>query len=206
VKQRYRPPQETAGSVYFAGGKLLDSAARDETARDVPNDDSSIEPWSALKRHVDAKSAVRALKKRRWLSGREGIGSNPLSGAKVLPELEWTVAQRREAGLATVGYMTANVIGYPSQRTADQFFNVAAYAAPPIYTFGTAGRSSLRSAGFWNLDTSLFGRFSFSERYQMELRAEAFNIYSMFRSILQKTTFWCRSDRPLRKTAQEVAA
>jgi hypothetical protein len=60
VKQRYRPPQETAGSVYFAGGKLLDSAARDETARDVPNDDFSIERWSALKRRVDvsARNAV----------------------------------------------------------------------------------------------------------------------------------------------------
>jgi hypothetical protein len=83
-------------------------------------------------------------------------------------------------GNGNSGYLTANVIGDPHQgpRTANQFFNTAAYAAPPIYTFGTAGRNSLRSAGFWNLDTSLFRKFPFGERYQLELRAEAFNIFN----------------------------
>jgi hypothetical protein len=83
-------------------------------------------------------------------------------------------------GNANDGYMTANVVGNPNDihRTANQFFNTAAYAAPPLYTFGTAGRNSLRSAGYWNLDTSLFRKFPFGERYLLELRGEAFNIFN----------------------------
>ena len=79
------------------------------------------------------------------------------------------------------GYMTADVIGDPnkiSKRTPAKYFNTAAYAAPLPFTFGSAGRNSLRSAGYWNLDTSLFRKFPFGERYQLEIRGEAFNIFN----------------------------
>ena len=59
-----------------------------------------------------------------------------------------------------------------------QYFNTAAYAAPPIYTFGTAGRNSLRSAGYWNLDSSIFRKFPLGDSYQLELRGEGFNIFN----------------------------
>jgi hypothetical protein len=59
---------------------------------------------------------------------------------------------------------------------AAEYFNTAAYAAPPQYTFGTSGRHSLRTAGYWDLDTSLFRLFPFGERYKLELRGEGFNI------------------------------
>jgi hypothetical protein len=46
-----------------------------------------------------------------------------------------------------------------------------------------------------------------SERYQMELRAEAFNIYSMFRSILRKQFFGagdCRGAETDHEVAEEL--
>ena len=78
-----------------------------------------------------------------------------------------------------LGYETANVIGDPNavaHRSAAEYFNTAAYAAPPQFTFGTSGRNSLRTQGYWDLDTSLFRQFPFGERYKLEFRGEGFNI------------------------------
>ena len=78
-----------------------------------------------------------------------------------------------------LGYETANVIGDPNaiaHRSAAEYFNTAAYAAPPQFTFGTSGRNSLRTAGYWDLDTSLFRQFPFGERYKLEFRGEGFNL------------------------------
>lgn len=77
-------------------------------------------------------------------------------------------------------YETLNVVGDPKKiahRTAAQFFNTSAYVIPPGFTFGNATRDSLRSAGYWNLDTSLFRQFPLGgENRRLEFRAEAFNI------------------------------
>ncbi|MEO6816198.1 MAG: hypothetical protein ABI177_05805 [Edaphobacter sp.] len=83
-------------------------------------------------------------------------------------------------GNGNICYLTANVIGDPnkSHRTAKEFFSTSAYAAPPIYTYGTAVRNSLRSAGYWNLDTSLLHKFPFVEGYQLEVRAEVFKVFN----------------------------
>ena len=75
-------------------------------------------------------------------------------------------------------YEHASLVGDPhlSKRTSAEWFNTAAYAAPARYTFGTAGRNSLRTAPYWNLDTSLFRTFPIGGGRQFEFRAEAFNL------------------------------
>ncbi len=66
----------------------------------------------------------------------------------------------------------------------DQYFNPAAFAAPPkvpdvrgnlLQTFGNAGRSILRGPGSRNLDLSLFKEFRMTEKTMLQFRAEAFN-------------------------------
>ncbi|HEX4022148.1 MAG TPA: TonB-dependent receptor [Acidobacteriaceae bacterium] len=71
-----------------------------------------------------------------------------------------------------------NLVGNPnlSHRTPAEWFNTAAYAVPPGYTYGTAGRNSLRSAGSWDLDSSVFRLFPIGEGRQFEFRMEAFNL------------------------------
>lgn len=73
-----------------------------------------------------------------------------------------------------------NVVGNPvlGNPTINQWFNVNAFAFPSPYTYGNAGRDSLRGPGFWNLDSSIFRNFEILERVQLQLRGEFFNIFN----------------------------
>jgi hypothetical protein len=61
-------------------------------------------------------------------------------------------------------------------RTKAQWFNTAAFAANPIYTFGNAGRNILRADGTANLDLSAHKKIKITEGVNAQLRLEAFNI------------------------------
>jgi hypothetical protein len=80
------------------------------------------------------------------------------------------------------GYMRANLVGNPSiaHQSILEYFNTAAFAAPPQYTFGTAGRNILRGPGMVDFDFSVFRRFPlrFREGMALEFRAEAYNVFN----------------------------
>lgn len=73
----------------------------------------------------------------------------------------------------------ANLTGQPiftsGTRTAAQWFNVAAFAAPPAYTFGNVGRNSVYGPGMQTLDLALVRDFSLTERAKFQFRGEFFN-------------------------------
>ena len=56
-----------------------------------------------------------------------------------------------------------------------QFYDNTAFAAPTGVRFGSSGRNLLRGPGVVNLDLGLFRKFAITERFTMELRAEAAN-------------------------------
>ncbi|MBI1354304.1 MAG: hypothetical protein GC160_08155 [Acidobacteria bacterium] len=62
----------------------------------------------------------------------------------------------------------------------DTSFNTqgAAWGQPTIYTFGNAGRNILRGPGRTNLDFSLFKDFGLTEKFNLQFRAETFNIFN----------------------------
>src|SRR5262249_8742653 len=71
-----------------------------------------------------------------------------------------------------------NVVGDPNaiaQRSPQLWFNTAAFAQPPLYTFGNAGRNILRTDSLMNLDAGVFNRWQFLDTRTAELRAELFN-------------------------------
>jgi hypothetical protein len=78
------------------------------------------------------------------------------------------------------GYEHANLVGKPhvGKVTPQQGFNTAAFTSPAQYTYGTAGRNSLRSSPYWNLDTSIFRQFPVWGERRFEFRAEAFNLFN----------------------------
>jgi Outer membrane receptor proteins, mostly Fe transport len=82
--------------------------------------------------------------------------------------------------IANVGnpntYMRPNVVGdwRLDKRTPERWFNTEAFATPPQFTYGNAGRNIMRQDWTRNLDFSLFRRFPINEQVRFELRAEAF--------------------------------
>jgi hypothetical protein len=73
----------------------------------------------------------------------------------------------------------ANVTGKPvfgpGTRTAGEWFNPAAFATPPAFTYGSAGRNSVYGPPLQTLDFALARTFRFTERANFQFRAEAFN-------------------------------
>ncbi len=73
----------------------------------------------------------------------------------------------------------ANVTGQPvfgaGTRTADEWFNPAAFATPPAFTYGNAGRNSVYGPPLQTMDFALARTFRFTERANFQFRAEAFN-------------------------------
>ena len=64
------------------------------------------------------------------------------------------------------------------QRTADHFFNTAAFSAPAPYTFGDAGRNTIPGPGNNIFDFALQRRFRMREHSTIQFRAETFNTFN----------------------------
>jgi hypothetical protein len=58
----------------------------------------------------------------------------------------------------------------------EEWFNPAAFAVPAPYTFGNAGRNTLRGPGLFTWDVEAARQFALSERYSLTLEAQAFNM------------------------------
>jgi hypothetical protein len=56
--------------------------------------------------------------------------------------------------------------------------NPNAYVEPTALTFGDSGRNSVRNPGYTNWNMSLFKNIKFTERFSLQFRAEAFNVFN----------------------------
>ncbi len=62
--------------------------------------------------------------------------------------------------------------------TPSDWININAFQVPVAGTFGDAPRDAARAPGLWQADLGLSKRIALKERYQLQLRAEAFNIFN----------------------------
>ena len=58
------------------------------------------------------------------------------------------------------------------------WFNPATFSAPAPFTLGNVGRNSMWAPGFWNFDMGFMKNLRFLERYDVQFRAEFFNIFN----------------------------
>jgi hypothetical protein len=63
----------------------------------------------------------------------------------------------------------------PGTRTANEWFNPAAFVAPPAYTFGDVGRNTVYGPPLQTMDLALERTFVLTEKMKFQLRGEAFN-------------------------------
>jgi len=66
----------------------------------------------------------------------------------------------------------------PGGATPSEWINPAAFAVPAAGTFGNTPRDFVRGPGTWQIDFGAAKHISFSERDQLEFRAEFFNIFN----------------------------
>jgi hypothetical protein len=76
-----------------------------------------------------------------------------------------------------------------SERTANEFFDVTAFANPAPFTLGNAGGNPLVGPSFQNVDFSAGKVFRFRERFSAQFRAEFFNILNHPNQANPGTTF-----------------
>jgi hypothetical protein len=60
----------------------------------------------------------------------------------------------------------------------DRQLNIGAFMAPPAGRIGNVARGAFRGPAVYNWDFSLFKRFRFLERQEIQFRAEFFNIFN----------------------------
>ena len=71
--------------------------------------------------------------------------------------------------------LTGQPIFGPGTRTASEWFNPKAFAAPPAFTFGNVGRNTVEGPGMQTLDLALAREFGLTERMKFQVRGEFFN-------------------------------
>jgi hypothetical protein len=74
---------------------------------------------------------------------------------------------------------TGQPIFGPGTHTADRWFNPAAFATPPAFTYGNVGRNSVYGPPLRTLDLALARTFRLAENASFQLRGEAFNALNM---------------------------
>ncbi len=96
----------------------------------------------------------------------------------LLPEIDNSGTGRSSLGFGAND--RPNLVGDPqlSNRTPEQWFNPAAFAFPARGTFGNAGRNILEGPGYANVNASLLKNTQLSERFNLQLRAELFNLFN----------------------------
>jgi hypothetical protein len=71
--------------------------------------------------------------------------------------------------------LTGKPVFGPGTRSSTTWFNPAAFATPPSYTYGNVGRNSVYGPGMQTMDLGVVREFTISEKARFEARAEFFN-------------------------------
>ena len=133
---------------------------------------------------------------KRWLStehfGRAILGNWQVSGSWTIasgtPSTARILGDTGDILRGTNGTLRANASGAPvtiANPTVIAWFNTAAFVLPAAGQFGNAGRNTIRGPGTHQFDMALNRSVMLKERYPLELRVQASNVFNtpQFRAI-----------------------
>ena len=92
-----------------------------------------------------------------------------------LPYTVTVAGSPSNTGGASRANPVAGVSPTPPNQSIAEWFNPAAFATPPAYTWGTLGRNSLNGPAIYNLDATITRNFRMGERRDLSFRWELFN-------------------------------
>lgn len=110
------------------------------------------------------------------------IGGWQINGIFTLNSgLPLVFSQTTNTSFSFGGYQRPDVVGGDARidnRSIDKWFDTTQFRVAAPYTFGTISRThpNLRSDFTRNLDFSMFKNFRFTERFNLQLRGESFNV------------------------------
>jgi hypothetical protein len=67
---------------------------------------------------------------------------------------------------------------YPANQSITNWLNPAAFALPPVGTFGNGSRGDFFGPSLFNVDVSTLKNISLTERVKMQIRGEIFNVFN----------------------------
>jgi hypothetical protein len=134
---------------------------------------------------------VRLPQQYRWTRNTEFHGITTVqSGQPLTPVLGFDNSNTGNTGSQT-GSDRPNVVHSwrLSNPTPNEWFDTSAFVTAPQYTFGDAGRNIIRGPGFASFDLALLRRFAITERCQLTLEGQAFNLFNRANFNLPQTYF-----------------
>ena len=101
------------------------------------------------------------------------------SGQPFTPLLRFDNSNTGNVGGSTAGSDRPDLVGNPElgNPTPEQWFNTSAFAVAAPYTFGNAGRNSLRGPGYASFDLALSRRIPMGPR-ALTVGLQAFNLFN----------------------------
>jgi hypothetical protein len=122
----------------------------------------------------------------RFLSGVGGIARAlvegwQFNGITILESgLPFTPTLNNNASLNSDMSQLPDLVGNPhvGSQSRDLWFNPSAYAVPAAFTFGNAGRNSLRGPNLFSANWSLGKTFALTERAGLQFRWEVYNAFN----------------------------
>jgi hypothetical protein len=178
-------------TAHYTWAKSLDDASSQLTS-DLQNTYNLFSNWGPSGFNVAHRFVASAVYElpigngKPFLSGAGPVAGRLVSGWSVAPiyvyqsGFPFSVTTADNTANIESGILRPNVVGNPglASRTYKEWFNIAAFAQPSPYQFGTARRNSLVGPGMTNLDLSLLKDTHLTEALRMQFRAEFFNTFN----------------------------
>jgi Carboxypeptidase regulatory-like domain/TonB dependent receptor len=194
---------QTSINRQFSHGLMVKGAYTYSKAIDMTDDDGwaglSWNDTSILRRnraragfdtpHIFQLSYVYELpvgKGKQWASGG-GIATKVLTGWQTSGIFSAISGQpffvtSSQALDAVAQTETPNLISSPKRLggvgSGTPFYDPSTFAAPAVDTYGNVGRNTLYGPGSVNMDFSLFRTFKFTERFDLQFRLDAANLFN----------------------------